>query len=129
MGAEFKRRTEAKIDYAKLMLEELCQRSPRAGRSDSFERAHEEAVLFHVIGAKDAFLQEMNEYYNLGLKRSNVTEKTLSNALKTKGKTCQALEELDLLKTDEYSWLSKANLLRNHGTHRGKLYRTFFCGW
>lgn len=128
MGAEFKRRTEAKIDYAKLMLEELSQRSPRAGRGDSFERAHEEAVLFHVIGAKDAFLQEMNEYYNLGLKCSNVTEKTLSNALKTKGKTCQALEELDLLKTDEYSWLSKANLLRNHGTHRGKLYRTFFAG-
>jgi hypothetical protein len=51
-----KERTEAKIEYAKLMLDELCQRSHSAGRGDPFERTHEDAVLYHVIGAKDAFL-------------------------------------------------------------------------
>jgi hypothetical protein len=132
MGEEevsaLKERTEKKIDYAKLMLDELSHRPSSAGRGDSFERAHEEAVLFHVIGAKDAFLQEINAAYKLGLKRSNVTENNLCKAFVTKGKTCPTLQELMLLKEDESSWLYEANLLRNHGTHRGGLTRTFFAG-
>lgn len=113
-----KERTEKKIDYAKLMLDELSHRPSSVGRGDSFERAHEEAVLYHVIGAKDAFLQEINAAYELGLKPSEVKENNLDKALKREGKTCQALRELMKLKEDESSWLYEANLLRNHGTHR-----------
>ena len=122
MGEEevsaLKERTKAKIDYAKLILDELCQRPTSAGRGDSFERAHEEAVLYHVIGAKDAFLQEINAAYELGLKPSRVEENNLDKALKREGKTCQALQELMQLKRDKSSWLYKAILLRNLGTHR-----------
>ena len=113
-----KERTEKKIDYAKLMLDELSHRPSSVGRGDSFERSHEEAVLFHVIGAKDAFLQEINAAYKLGLKPSRVKENNLDKALKREGKTCQALQELMQLERDKSSWLYKAILLRNLGTHR-----------
>jgi hypothetical protein len=123
-----KERTEKKLEYAELMLKELSKRASIVGRGDSFERAHEEAVLFHVIGAKDAFLQEINAAYGLGLSPSQVTENNLAIALVKKGNTCPALQELMLLKEDESSWLSEANRLRNQGTHRGGLARTSFVG-
>ena len=130
MGEEkvsaLKERTTAKIEYAKLMLDELCRRSNSAGRGDPFERAHEEAVLFHIIGAKDVFLQEINATYELGLKPSQVDENNLAKTLVKKGKTCPALQELMLLKEDKSSWLYKANILRNLGTHRKGPARTFF---
>lgn len=132
MGEEqiknLKERTDAKIDYAKLMLSELTERASSEGRGDSLERAHEEAVLFHVIGAKDAFLHEINVVYNLSLKPSEVTESNLASALVKKGDTCPALQKIMRLKDDTSSWLFEANMLRNFGTHRKGLSRTFFQG-
>jgi len=123
-----KERTEAKIDYANLMLDELRRRPPGEGRGDPFERAHEEAVLFHVIGAKDAFLQEINAAYDLGLAPAKITENNLAKALVKKGNNCPALQELMVLKKSESSWLNQAILLRNLGTHRAGPSRTFFVG-
>ena len=118
-------RTDAKIAYAKLMLSELTERAQREGRGGLFERAHEEAVLFHVIGAKDAFLQEINAVYDLSLKPSGVNESHLAKALVKKGDTCPALQKIMQLKDDSSSWLFEANMLRNFGTHREGLSRTF----
>lgn len=132
MGKEkvsvLKDRTDAKIDYAKLMLDELSTRPSSAGRGNPFERAHEEAVLFHVIGAKDAFLQEINEAYDVGIDSYKVNEYALEKALKKQNETCLAFSELMKLKRDESSWLYEAIRFRNYGTHNIGLSRTSFLG-
>ena len=121
-------RTDAKIAYARLMLSELTRRTSSEGRGDQFERAHEEAVLFHVTGAKDAFLQEINAAYDVDIESHKINEYALEKALRGQNKTCPAIQELMELKSDESSWLYEANLLRNYGTHNLGLSRTFFVG-
>ena len=123
-----KKRTDDKIDYAKLMLEVLVKRERSEGRGDPLERAYEEAVLFHVIGAKDAFLQEISAAYDVGIESHKVKDYALEEALQRQNKTCPAIQELMKLKRDESSWLYEANLLRNYGTHNLGLSRTFFVG-
>ena len=39
-----------------------------------------ESFLLHLVGAKDAFLQEVNFYYGTGLKETDVNEKNLKLA-------------------------------------------------
>jgi len=48
-------RTNAKLRYARLHLEEL-RSYRRKGSGDDFERSHQEAFLFHLFGTRDAFL-------------------------------------------------------------------------
>lgn len=51
-------RTDAKLRYAALHLDEL--KSKDTGGGDDFARAHQESFLFHLIGAKESFLLELN---------------------------------------------------------------------
>ena len=50
-------RADDKIRYARLMLKELGETSKE---DRDFTRAHEEAFLFHLFGALDAFTEELN---------------------------------------------------------------------
>jgi hypothetical protein len=57
-------RTDAKLRYAKLHLEEL--QAVKRLNGDDLERSHEEAFLYHLFGARDALLSEINLYYAAG---------------------------------------------------------------
>lgn len=56
-----KERTNAKLRYARIHLNEL-RLYQRKGSGDDFERSHQESFFFHLFGALDAFLQELNLY-------------------------------------------------------------------
>lgn len=92
------------------------------------ERAHEESFLFHLVGAKDSFLQEINYALALGLPERGVTEENLRTTLNKQGKNCQALDEIEKHKNDEGNWLNLAIWFRNQGTHRANIRRLFRRG-
>lgn len=120
-------RTDAKLNYARVHLEELRDHN-RRGTGDDFERAHQESFLYHLLGAIDAFLQELNVYYECGLSARRVRGKTLRRELEKRGVTSPELEKLDGLASNSKSWLSVAKELRDHATHRKAVTRKFFVG-
>lgn len=127
MVSRFEDRTNRKLRFAEINLEEIASR-PELGSADDFERAHEESFLFHLLGAKDSFLQEINAAYELGLPIRKVREETLKNALKKKELKSPALARIIELKEDKNSRLAIAIELRNHGTHRSHIPRHFVRG-
>jgi len=118
-------RTEAKLRYAVVHLEEL-RGSERRG--DDFERAHQESFLFHLIGARDAYLQELNLFHGRGLHLEDVSRWKLEKALRDKGTQSKALEKLTELENDLESWLSRAKEMRDHSTHRHSVPRLYHVG-
>jgi len=69
-------RTDAKLLYADIHLAELSIRGTNGGTG--FDRAFQESFLFHLLGAKDAFLIELNAYYSGGLSKSALSPGALS---------------------------------------------------
>ena len=130
MVSRFQARTDAKLEYARIHLKEIKSRH-EVGSGDAFERAHEESLLFHLIGAKDSFLQEINVAYQLGLNMWDVKEESLENKLKTRRRKSNELKEIIKLeerrkkRENRKSWLAIAIELRNHGTHRFNIPRLF----
>ena len=90
-----KERTNAKLRYARVHLEELRSHQ-RKGSGDDFERSHQESFLFHLLGARDAFLQELNLYYNCGLELHKVRTSSLNQKLDKMGIRCPELNKLIL---------------------------------
>ena len=111
-------RTDSKLEYARIQLDEMVAHGITKG--GPFIRSHEEAFLFHLIGVRDAFLQELNEYYGCELLLRKVTADRLRKATKAKSGTCSELDQLDAV-----DWLPTAEELRNHGTHRHHISRNF----
>jgi len=123
---QMKKRTDAKIRYAQVHLDALRTHSGRGSRDD-FECASQEATLFHLVGAKDALLQELNIHLGCGLKASKVRNAaSLKQALG--GRVVPALDEIETLEADATHWLSLPTRLRHHFTHRGDVPRRFFIG-
>lgn len=120
-------RTAAKIRYARLHLDEL-RRYERKGSGDDFERAHMESFLFHLFGTRDAFLQELNLYYGLGLELHQVIPKQIRDRLKKRGIDCPEFTKLMELENDPNEWLSQAKEMRDHSTHRRSVPRVFHIG-
>ena len=120
-------RTDAKLGYARLHLDELRE-YPRLASGDDWERAHEESILYHLVGVRDAFFQEINSAHGLGLNLSRVNERTLTNKLKQSNLQSRALEDLVELSEDSTRWFSLMMELRNHGCHRGHMVRLFNVG-
>lgn len=96
--------------------------------SDPWEIAHEESLLFHLVGAKDAFLHEINDAYGRPLQMHEADEPRLEKALTGKGVTSKALQELRQLLDDPNSWLAHARECRNHRTHRHSVPRIYHEG-
>ena len=117
-------RTDKKIIFAELTFKEIMSH-PRFGSAEDFERAHEESYFYHIIGAKDSFLQEINEAYKLGLLPYQVNEPALAKKLNAKMLHSIELDEIINLKNDSTSWLAIAIRLRNHGTHQSNIPRLF----
>jgi hypothetical protein len=124
---KFQARTEAKLKYAQIHLEEISSRA-EANAGDEFERAHVESFLFHIVGAKDSFLQEINHAHNLGLPMQGVDERSLRRELESRGRACPALARLQELQSDKDSWLSVAIEIRNQAGHRFHIPRKFYMG-
>ena len=82
IGKSLQARTDAKLRYAKIHLDELATLPIRNG--DDFDRAHQESFLFHLFGVRDAFLAELNHYYRCGLPQHDLTVGKLRNVLKAR---------------------------------------------
>lgn len=119
-------RTEAKLRYAKVQLEHLKEYGGNGGTD--FDRAFHESILFHLLGAKDAFLQEINAYYKVGLAPSGVTLGALRQALMREGRQSGELRELYELESNGDSWLSHAKQMRDYATHISGVPRAFHMG-
>jgi hypothetical protein len=95
-------RTDAKLRYAQIHLGLLRERGGNGGAD--FDRAVEEPILFHILGAKEAFLQELNIYYRCGLTPEAVSPGKLREAFASRVSTCRELAELHQLENDSDSW-------------------------
>ena len=120
-------RTDAKLRYAALHLEEL-RNHERKGSGDDFERSHQEAFLYQLFGVRDAFLQELNLYYSCGLALHEVRLGRIRKFLREQGKTSPELDVLSSLEDDLGSWLNVAKEMRDHSTHRQSVPRVFHVG-
>ncbi|HXQ35195.1 MAG TPA: hypothetical protein VN843_14360 [Anaerolineales bacterium] len=81
-----------------------------------------------MLGAKEAFLIELNAYYSGGLTNNDLTAGRLREALKAKGKVSKELAELYSLEDDQSSWLSFAKEMRDYSTHVSGTIRDFHLG-
>lgn len=122
-----KKRTNAKLRYARVHLEELRSHQ-RKGSGDDFERSHIESFLFHLFGALDAFLQELNLYYGCGLELHEVNPRKLREKLSNMDIGCPELDKLSRYDGNPESWMSVAKEMRNHSTHRRSVPRVFEAG-
>jgi hypothetical protein len=122
----FQDRTAAKLRYARVHLDELA--AMKSLRGDDLDRAHQESYLFHLLGARDAFLAELNHYYRIGLPNENLSPGRLWKELKERGIQSAELTSLFELDKDETSWFRQAKDMRDHSTHVQGVSRTFFVG-
>lgn len=120
MNTQFCLRTEEKLSFADVHLDEL-RSYKHTTSNDCWERAHQESVLFHLAGAVDAILHEINVGYSLGLDLAGVHWRTVRKNFLSSSKNSPAFDHLQTLRKDTHSWLTLLFELRNHGTHRGRL--------
>lgn len=120
-------RTDAKLRFAEVQLVEIERLPRRSG--DDFEKSHQEAFLFHLRGAVDAFLAEVNCYYACGLAPDGITPGRLRQVLVARtGSNAPELVELHRLQNLEDSWLAHAAAMRDHSTHQGGVPRVIHLG-
>src|SRR5262249_21011789 len=109
-----KGRTDAKIRYAEAMLRDLpkvpgaegddMQVRPGA-EGDDFQRAREEAFVFHLHGAIDAFLHEINDHHGCGLAANQVTLFGLEHWFVGSGGVSPVLQEIRRMLVDDQTAL------------------------
>lgn len=109
------RRTEQKLLYATFYIEEITGLTGPLGQP--LQRAHMESYFFHLLGALDSFLGELNFYYDCGLSDCNLSVGNIRENLKSRGLPYGEVSEIYLLQHDPHSWLSSAKRLRDHCTH------------
>ena len=119
-------RTDAKLRYARVHLDELKSQGPPSG--NDFDKAHQESFLFHLLGTRDAFLAELNHYYRAGVAPDGLALGRIRAALKEQGTTSSELRTLYELEQDESSWYCKAKDMRDHSTHVQGVPRAYFLG-
>ena len=115
--------TDSKLRFAAVHLEELRQASARD--KDDFHRAHEESFLFHLHGARDGFLHEVNEHHGLGIPADEVTLKRLRKELKETGKKNRQVAEIRDSEKDQSTFLFRLKEWRDASTHRGRVPRIY----
>jgi hypothetical protein len=120
-------RTDAKIRYARLHLQELRE-CEIPGRGHDFERAHQEAFFAQLFGAYAALFQELNEDLGCGLKPEDVSLGQMRNAMKAKGGVSPKLTAIYTLEQDTTSWLSQAKAMRDHVSHVAGIPLVFYAG-
>ena len=119
-------RADAKLRYAKIYLDELISIGKPSGKD--IDRAHQESFLYHLLGAKEAFIQELNIYYSGGLNQNSVSPGALREKLSKEGKKSRELAEIYILENNNSSWLFHAKEMRDHSTHVSGVPRVFYAG-
>jgi hypothetical protein len=122
----FQESTDAKLRYARVHLAELKSQGPPSG--NDFNRAHQESFLFHLLGARDAFLAELNRYYQAGVAQDALSPGRIRDALKEQDIASSELRTLYELEQDESSWYCKAKDMRDYSTHVQGVPRAYFLG-
>jgi hypothetical protein len=115
-----KHRPEQKLDYARIHLSEL-EAYQNAGSNDKWENAHQESVFYHLAGAVEAMLQEINELNNLSISIDKVTWRSVEAQLNKSKQISEAFNHLKCLRRDPTTWLALLFEWRNHGTHRDRV--------
>jgi len=118
-------RTAAKLRYSAIHLDNLRAVEKKG---DDFERSYQESFLFHLHGVRDAFLQEINIKYNCDLPIEKVKMQSLKRKISQMGLISVALDKLNEIESDENSWLSHLNEMRNHSAHRHTIPRLHHMG-
>lgn len=121
-----KSRTDAKLRYAKVHLDEL--KAQPTGRGHDFERAHQEAFLAQLFGAYAALFQELNVDLRFCLPVESVALGKIRETLKSQGRTSPKLVELYRLENDPSSWLAQAKAMRDHISHVSGIPLVFYAG-
>lgn len=116
------KRADEKLRFAKVHLRELVD-DAQIGAHDEWETAHQESCFYHLAGAVEAVLHEINAGYGLHLEARDVDWDKVRAKLKT---TKQPSPAFDLLvaekgKDKKTGWLSQLLDWRNHGAHRGRV--------
>lgn len=109
-------RADAKLRYARVHLEEL-RALPHISGSD-FDQAHQESFLYHLLGAKEALVGELNMYYGCNLLPDSVSLGNLRGVP-------EASQLRDYEKENSGHWLSIAKLMRDYSTHVGGVPRDY----
>jgi len=84
-------------------------------------RANLDCFFFEVISAKDFFLQGINDYYGLGLRKQEATDiAQLKRCIACKGesKASEVVESIEKQLSNKGTWLWQLNNYRNLSTHR-----------
>jgi len=119
-------RTEAKLRYARVHLDEL--RSMDSADGSDFDRAHQESFLFHLYGARDALLAELNHYYGTSLFSDDLSPGRLREALEKQGVKSPELRALRELEESEASWFRQMTDMSHHSNHIEGVPRAYFLG-
>jgi hypothetical protein len=109
-------RTHDKLRFARAVLDDLKERP--GNLADDFQRARQEAFLFHLFGAGDAFLHEVNEHYRCGLAPDKVTLRELEAKLQSNGLSSPQLAEIRKMEKDKALTLGRLKEWRDNSTHR-----------
>lgn len=122
-------RADAKLRYAAIHLQELQARGHYGGGSgDDFAQSHQESFLYHLLGAKEAFVRELNVYYRCELPQDGMSLGKLREKLRRQGKQSLEQQELYQLESDSSSWIYRAKEMRDHSTHVGGISRIYHYG-
>ncbi len=113
-------RTDQKLQYAAIHIDEL-ENYPNATSNDAWENAHQESCFYHLAGAVDALLHEINDAYSLGLDTTQVSWRLVEERLGKTEQTSRAFAHCVQLKQQEGSWLNLLFEWRHHGAHRGRV--------
>ena len=113
-------RTSQKLRFARIIIDELGTHPSRNSGSD-LERSHHEAFLFHLYGAVDAFLHEINAHFSCGLAPEQITRARLQATLRGRAQLCPELDEIIALASESESFLGSVKDIRHFATHRGGL--------
>ena len=126
MTDTLKARTEQKLRFAKLHVDEFAAMPP--GRGHDFERAHQEAVLAQLFGAYDAFLNELNVLLGCGRGENDISLGKLRESVKAKSRPSAVLRRLYELQEDDQSWFRQAQELRHITSHVAGLPLAYYVG-
>ena len=110
-------RTEQTLRYASIHIQEL-QSYENAESNDDWKNAHQESCFFHLAGAMDYLLHEVNDAYSLGLERTEVGWRRVKQALQSAGQHSRAFSHLRTIGEEKGSWLDLLFEWRKHGAHR-----------
>ncbi len=98
------KRADRKLIYSQLMIDEL-ESYDRHHSNDDWENAHQETVLYHLSGAVDALLHEINIAYELDISISKVKFQTIKKELCSTEQSSPAFIKISELRTKADSWL------------------------